>query len=55
VLSAWRIACSAPRGQWLLSSLCVIRLFLGVEMLFRGWSLVTLTLAAKNLPAEEAA
>lgn len=36
--------------QWPLSGLWVIGLFVGIEMLFNGWSLVMLALAAKKLP-----
>lgn len=40
--------------QWPLSGLWVIGLFIGIDMLFNGWSLVMLGLAAKNLPTNEA-
>jgi uncharacterized membrane protein HdeD (DUF308 family) len=36
--------------QWPLSGLWVIGLFVGIEMIFYGWSLVMLGIAAKNLP-----
>jgi uncharacterized membrane protein HdeD (DUF308 family) len=36
--------------QWPLSGLWVIGLFVGIEMIFNGWSLVMLGLAAKKLP-----
>ena len=36
--------------QWPLSGLWVIGLFVGIDMLFNGWSLVMLGLAAKKLP-----
>lgn len=36
--------------EWPVSGLWVIGLFIGIEMLFNGWSLVMLSLAAKNLP-----
>ncbi len=39
--------------QWPLSGLWVIGLFLGIDMVFNGWSLVMLGLAARNLPASE--
>jgi uncharacterized membrane protein HdeD (DUF308 family) len=39
--------------QWPLSGLWVIGLFVGIDMLFNGWSLVMLGLAAKNLPTRE--
>lgn len=41
--------------QWPLSGLWVIGLFIGIEMLFNGWSLVMLGLSAKNLPAGDEA
>ena len=41
--------------QWPLSGLWVIGLFVGVEMIFNGWSLVMLGLVAKNLPTAPAA
>jgi uncharacterized membrane protein HdeD (DUF308 family) len=41
--------------QWPLSGLWVIGLFVGIDMIFNGWSLVMLSLAAKNLPAASAA
>jgi uncharacterized membrane protein HdeD (DUF308 family) len=39
--------------QWPLSGLWVIGLFVGIDMVFNGWSLVMLGLAAKNLPTSE--
>ena len=39
--------------QWPLSGLWVIGLFVGIDMLFNGWSLVMLGLTAKNLPIDE--
>jgi uncharacterized membrane protein HdeD (DUF308 family) len=36
--------------DWPLSGLWVIGLFVGIDMLFNGWSLVMLGLAAKRLP-----
>jgi uncharacterized membrane protein HdeD (DUF308 family) len=36
--------------QWPLSGLWVIGLFVGIDMVFNGWSLVMLGLAAKKLP-----
>jgi uncharacterized membrane protein HdeD (DUF308 family) len=39
-------------GQWPLSGTWVIGLFVGIEMIFNGWSLVMLALAARNLPVE---
>jgi uncharacterized membrane protein HdeD (DUF308 family) len=36
--------------QWPLSGLWVIGLFVGIDMLLNGWSLIMLSLAAKNLP-----
>ena len=38
--------------QWPVSGLWVIGLFVGIQMLFGGWSLVMLGLTAKNLPTE---
>jgi uncharacterized membrane protein HdeD (DUF308 family) len=38
--------------QWPYSGLWVIGLFVGIEMLLNGWSLVMLSLAARNLPEE---
>ena len=38
--------------QWPVSGLWVIGLFVGIDMIFNGWSLVMLALAAKNLPTE---
>ncbi|MDR3636349.1 MAG: HdeD family acid-resistance protein [Isosphaeraceae bacterium] len=37
--------------QWPLSGLWVIGLFVGVDMIFNGWALVMLALAAKSLPS----
>ncbi|MDG2304030.1 MAG: HdeD family acid-resistance protein [Candidatus Binatia bacterium] len=37
-------------AEWPVSGLWVIGLFVGIEMLFNGWSLVMLSLSAKNLP-----
>lgn len=39
--------------QWPLSGLWVIGVFVGIDMLCNGWSLVMLGLAAKNLPTSE--
>ncbi len=41
--------------QWPLSGLWVIGLFVGIEMVFYGWSLVMLSMAAKRLPAPPSA
>jgi uncharacterized membrane protein HdeD (DUF308 family) len=41
--------------QWPLSGLWVIGLFVGIDMIINGWSLVMLGLTAKNLPATAAA
>ena len=38
--------------QWPYSGLWVIGLFVGIEMLLNGWSLVMLSLASRNLPEE---
>ncbi len=40
--------------QWPLSGLWVIGLFVGIQMILNGWSLVMLSLAVKNLPEEDA-
>ena len=40
--------------QWPLSGLWVIGLFVGIDMLLNGWSLVMLGLAAKRIPTAEA-
>ena len=37
--------------QWPVSGLWVIGLFVGIEMIFYGWSLVMLALAGKSLPS----
>ena len=36
--------------QWPLSGLWVIGLFIGIDMIFNGWSLIMLGLAAKQMP-----
>lgn len=36
--------------QWPLDGLVVIGLFIGIDMIFNGWSLIMLGLAAKTLP-----
>lgn len=41
--------------QWPISGLWVIGLFIGIEMLMNGWSLVMLSIAARSLPDEAAA
>jgi len=41
--------------QWPLSGLWVIGLFVGIDMLLNGWSLIMLGLAAKSLPTAEPA
>jgi len=38
--------------SWPFSGLQVIGLFIGIDMIFNGWSLIMLGLAAKNLPAD---
>ena len=38
--------------RWPYSGLWVIGLFVGIEMLFNGWSLVMLSFASRNLPDE---
>lgn len=40
--------------QWPVAGLWVIGLFVGIDMIFNGWSLVMLALAAKKLPTGEA-
>lgn len=37
--------------DWPFSGLQVIGLFIGIDMIFNGWSLIMLGLAARNLPA----
>jgi len=37
--------------QWPLSGELVIGVFVGIDMIFNGWSLIMLALAAKNLPS----
>lgn len=39
--------------QWPLSGLWVIGLFIGIDMVFSGWSLTMLGLAARKLPTNE--
>lgn len=39
--------------QWPLSGLWVIGLFVGIDMIFNGWTLVMLGLGAKNLTVDE--
>ena len=41
--------------EWPLSGLWVIGLFVGIDMIFNGWSLIMLALAAKKLPTDLAA
>src|SRR5215470_1582222 len=41
--------------RWPVSGLWVIGLFVGIEMLLNGWSLVMLSMAGRNLPEEAAA
>jgi uncharacterized membrane protein HdeD (DUF308 family) len=41
--------------QWPYSGLWVIGLFVGIEMLFNGWSLVMLSFAGRRLPEERPA
>jgi len=43
------------RQQWPLSGVWVIGLFVGIQMILNGWSLVMLGLTVKNLPAEDEA
>lgn len=37
-------------AEWPVSGLWVIGLFIGIEMLFNGWSLIMLSIAARGLP-----
>jgi uncharacterized membrane protein HdeD (DUF308 family) len=41
--------------DWPISGLWVIGLFVGIDMLFNGWSLIMLGLAVKNLPKADGA
>ena len=41
--------------QWPLSGIWVIGLFIGIELLLNGWTLIMLGLAARKLPAEASA
>jgi uncharacterized membrane protein HdeD (DUF308 family) len=41
-------------SHWPLDGLWVIGLFIGIDMIFNGWSLVMLGLAGSTLPAESA-
>ena len=38
--------------DWPISGLWVIGLFIGIDMIFNGWSLIMLGLAAKNLSSD---
>lgn len=40
-------------GQWPISGLWVIGLFIGIDLIFAGWMWVTLALAAKNLELKD--
>ncbi len=40
--------------QWPESGFWVIGMFVGIDMIFNGWTLVMLSLAAKNMPTNEA-
>ncbi|MFO1020505.1 MAG: HdeD family acid-resistance protein [Planctomycetales bacterium] len=40
--------------DWPFSGLWVIGMFIGIDMIFNGWSLIMLGFAAKNLPADNA-
>lgn len=40
-------------AEWPVSGLWVIGLFIGIEMMFNGWSLIMLSIAAKALPDAE--
>jgi uncharacterized membrane protein HdeD (DUF308 family) len=39
--------------QWPFSGLWVIGLFVGIDMLFNGWALVMLAMAARRMPASQ--
>jgi uncharacterized membrane protein HdeD (DUF308 family) len=39
--------------QWPFDGLWVIGMFVGIDMIFNGWSLIMLSLAAKNTPASK--
>jgi uncharacterized membrane protein HdeD (DUF308 family) len=39
------------KSQWPMSGLWIIGLFIGIDMIFSGWSYVMLSLAAKKSPA----
>jgi uncharacterized membrane protein HdeD (DUF308 family) len=39
-------------NEWPVSGLIAIGLFVGIDMILSGWSLVMLSLAAKRLPAQ---
>lgn len=41
--------------QWPLSGELVIGVFVGIDMIFNGWSLIMLALAVKNLPSPPSA
>jgi uncharacterized membrane protein HdeD (DUF308 family) len=41
-------------AQWPESSLWVVGLFIGIDLIFNGWSLVMLSLAARSVPAQTA-
>jgi uncharacterized membrane protein HdeD (DUF308 family) len=41
-------------NQWPVSGMWVIGLFIGIDLLFNGWSLIMMGLAARNLPLGEA-
>jgi uncharacterized membrane protein HdeD (DUF308 family) len=41
--------------RWPVSGLWVIGLFVGIEMLLNGWSLVMLSMTGRNLPEEASA
>lgn len=41
--------------QWPVSGLWVIGLFVGIDMIFNGWTLIMLGATARNLPAAEPA
>lgn len=41
-------------SQWPVSGLWVIGLFIGIDMIFYGWSLIMLAMAVKSIPSSQA-
>ena len=50
VFVSWRHAAVMRPVVWPWDGLWVIGLFIGIDMIFNGWSLVMLGLTAKKLP-----